>query len=138
MSINNSFHVVVVVIHTVSYFQSSTPLNLTATGPYSVEMIVHDRAGNYKITRRIILFDDNSIVDKKGDEPTVVQANDYFWITEDSDRIDIRWPGRYINRQHHDKGWLNAVKDHAEVPRELDDHENITRRSIKEFHNIEG
>lgn len=70
--------------------------------------------------------------------PEVVQANEWLWITEDSDRIDIRWPGRYINRRHHDQGWLNAVKEHADVSAELDDHEGISSRNIKEFHNIEG
>lgn len=119
-------------------FKTSTNLNLTAAGPYSVEIIPHDRAGNHKTARRIVLFDDNSVVDKKGDDPEVVQANQYFWITEDSDRIDVRWPGRYINRRHHDQGWLNAVKEKAEVSSELDDHQAISDRNVQEFHNIEG
>ena len=101
-------------------------------------MTVHDKPGNFKTSRRIILFDDSSVVDKKGDEPKVVQANEYFWITKYSDRIDIRWPGRYMNLHHHTQGWLNAVKDNAEIFRELDDHEQISRRGVNELHNIEG
>lgn len=79
-----------------------------------------------------------SVVDKKGNEPEVVQANDFFWITEPSDKIDINWAGRYINRRHHDLGWLNAVKESQDVSFELDDNANISRRNIENFHNIEG
>lgn len=103
-----------------------------------MEIIVHDKAGNHKAARRIILFDDNSVVDKSGDEPRVLEANAFYWITEPSDVINIVWPGRYINVRHHNLGWLNAVREHADIPLILDDHTNISSRNIKEFHNIRG
>lgn len=103
-----------------------------------MEIITYDRAGNHKTARRIVLFDDISVVDKKGDKPKVLQANDFFWITEQSDKIDISWSGRYINIRHHNLGWLNEVKTVPYVSEELDDHANISARNINEFHNIEG
>lgn len=103
-----------------------------------MEIITHDRAGNHKTARRIILFDDLSVVDKKGNEPKVLQANDFLWITKQSDTIDISWSGRYINIRHHELGWLNGVRTVSYVSTDLDDGANVSARNIHEFHNKEG
>ncbi|XP_053398947.1 uncharacterized protein LOC128556937 [Mercenaria mercenaria] len=117
---------------------TSVSLDLKEPGPYSVEIIVHDRAENYKVARRIILFDSASVVELNGNKASIVQAQENGWINKYSNYIEISWPGRFRNVRHDVGGWLNDVQEIKEVGRELDDREGRSNRTVDNMFNIEG
>ncbi|XP_053390115.1 uncharacterized protein LOC123523221, partial [Mercenaria mercenaria] len=125
----------------VPYVNASTQfevtLNLEEPGPYSIEMIVYDKAENTKAARRIIFFDNASVVETYGSPPNVVQAAVDGWINTFCTIIEIVWPNRYRNVKHYDLGWLNAVKD-ANISRFLDDRNGRSSRTIEKVPNIKG
>ncbi|XP_060572684.1 uncharacterized protein LOC132730723, partial [Ruditapes philippinarum] len=126
---------------TASQFSSSTSsatLDLDAPGPYSVEIVVHDRAKNYKVARRIILYDNASVVDLYGKQASVVQAIENGWINKNSEQIEIEWPHRFRNIRHSNGGWLNAVQENNDISRDLDDREGRSSRTIDKLNNING
>lgn len=113
-------------------------LSFNATGPYSIEMIVYDFAGNHKATRRIVMFDDISSVELQGSPIYVREADGNFWINTFSESLELIWKGRFINKRHHSLGWLAEVKDVESVSQELDDNNRDSNRSIEAIHNING
>ncbi|XP_053401094.1 uncharacterized protein LOC123523194 isoform X2 [Mercenaria mercenaria] len=123
---------------TVDVNQLSTTLTFADPGPYAVEITAFDKANNYKLSRRIVLYDDSSVVEKRDPPPKVVQANEYFWINTLSTEIEVSWQGRYINFRHHSLGWLNEVKDNPDISRDLDDTSSKSQRSVDALYNIEG
>ncbi|XP_053398434.1 uncharacterized protein LOC128556766 [Mercenaria mercenaria] len=118
--------------------RSSFTLDLEEPGPYSVNIIVYDRARNFKVSRRIILFDNASVVGLYGNRSKIVQAQDNNWINKHSDTIEIVWPGRFRNDRHSRGGWLNAVGESKDVGRDLDDRDGRSSRTIENIDNIEG
>ncbi|XP_060580924.1 uncharacterized protein LOC132737608 [Ruditapes philippinarum] len=117
---------------------SSATLDLEEPGPYSVEIIVHDRAKNYKVARRIILYDNASVVDLYGEQASVIQALENGWINKKSEQIEIVWPNRFRNIRHSNGGWLNGVQGNDDISRDLDDREGKSIRTVDELSNING
>lgn len=95
-------------------------------------------AENYKVSRRIVLFDDVSVVEKLDPVPKVVQANEFSWINIESQSIEVNWMGRYINTRHHTFGWLNEIKDNPDVSQDLDDTGGRSARGVEAVYNIQG
>jgi hypothetical protein len=122
----------------VCYFKSSLTLELDEPGPYSIEIITYDRAKNHKVARRIVLFDNASVVDLHGNESTVIQATANNWINKFSDVIEIFWRGRFRNVRHSNGGWLNEVQESKNVSRDLDDRHGRSERTIEKIDNIDG
>ncbi|XP_053400998.1 uncharacterized protein LOC128557563 isoform X2 [Mercenaria mercenaria] len=117
--------------------QSQITLNLNEQGPYSIEMIVNDTAGNEKAAQRIILFDNASVVEMYGNPLKVAQASSDGWINKFSTLINVMWPNRFRNIRHYNGGWLNGVKD-ANISRRLDDRDGRSSRTVEEIFNIKG
>lgn len=118
--------------------QSSITLDLEIPGTYAIEILAYDRARNYKVARRIVLFDNASVVGLFGDRCKVVQAGDTDWINKYSDTIKVTWPGRFRNDRHSNNGWLNEVQETEEVGRDLDDRKGRSSRTVEKIDNIEG
>ncbi|XP_053400999.1 uncharacterized protein LOC128557566 [Mercenaria mercenaria] len=117
---------------------SSVTLALREPGPYSVEIIVFDRAGNEKVARRIIFFDNESVVELYGNKASIRQAQKNGWINRYSDIIELVWLERFKNVRHTVGGWLNNVQEVKEVSRDLDDRKGRSSRTIDKTFNIEG
>ncbi|XP_053388676.1 uncharacterized protein LOC128551785, partial [Mercenaria mercenaria] len=122
----------------ISSNQSSITLDLKDPGPYSIEITVFDRAGNYKTARRIVFFDNASVVNLSGEKPRIVQAQENGWINKYSDTVDVVWPGRFRNIRHSNGEWLNDVHKNDHVSRDLDDREGRSSRTVEKIDNIEG
>jgi hypothetical protein len=120
------------------FFQSSATLDLEEPGPYSVELIVHDRAKNYKVARRIILYDNASVVDLYGKQARVVQVQENGWINKHTENIEIVWQNRFRNIRHSNGGWLNGVKETEDIVTDLDDSKGKSARTIDKLNNIDG
>ncbi|XP_060577218.1 uncharacterized protein LOC132734491 [Ruditapes philippinarum] len=58
-----------------SYSYSSLTLDLEEPGPYSIKIITYDRARNHKVARRIVLFDNASVVDLHGNQSRVITGH---------------------------------------------------------------
>ncbi|XP_060596240.1 uncharacterized protein LOC132750310, partial [Ruditapes philippinarum] len=117
---------------------SSLTLELDEPGPYSIEIITYDQAGNDKVARRIVLFDNASVVDLHGSQSRAIQATANNWINKFSDVIEIVWPGRFRNVRHSDGGWLNEVPESKDISRDLDDRHGRSERTIEKIDNIDG
>ena len=101
-------------------------------------MITYDRARNYKAARRIIFFDNTSVVELHGNRSKVIQAMDNNWIIKFSDIIEIVWTGRFRNNKHSNSGWLNEVEESNDIQRDLDDRHGKSERTIEKIDNIDG
>ncbi|XP_053401015.1 uncharacterized protein LOC128557569 [Mercenaria mercenaria] len=117
---------------------SSVTLDLQEPGPYSVEIIVFDSAGNEKIARRIVLFDNESVVELFGSKASIRQAQENGWINKYSDIIELVWFGRFRNVRHTVGGWLNNVQEIDDVIRDLDDRKGRSSRTVDNTFNVEG
>ncbi|XP_060604506.1 uncharacterized protein LOC132757271 [Ruditapes philippinarum] len=117
---------------------SSLTLDFEEPGPYSIEIVTYDRARNHKVARRIVLFDNASVVDLHGSQSRVIQATANDWINKFSDVIEIVWPGRFINVRHSSGRWLNEVEESKDVSRDLDDRHGRSERTIEKIDNIDG
>lgn len=113
-------------------------LSLDEPGPYSVELIVTDKAGNSKTTRRIIMFDNKSVIEKTGKEPNITQSEHSGWINASTSNIEVQWTGRYRNVRHANHGWLNSVAYDETISRDLEDVTGRSLRTVDRIHNIEG
>jgi hypothetical protein len=112
---------------------------LEEPGPYSIEMKVHDRVKNAKVTRRIIMYDNASVVELVGNKSCrIIQAQPTGWVNKFSDQIEIVWTGRFRNMRHNNGGWLNEVQDSENVAKILDDQNARSKRTIEELPNVYG
>ena len=122
-------------------FQTSMELTLPESGPYSIQLTAIDKAGNVKHTRRVLLFDDSSIIELHGDPPIVKSADPnttYKWINKMVSEVEISWSGRFINKIVSTGKWLNEIKADDSVSRELDDSVTISARNTSAIDNIDG
>ena len=88
---------------------------LPSAGPYAITITAYDRAGNYRTARRLIIFDDSSIVSLQGESsyktdsngdctwnktpspPIVTNADPNAscnWITKNVSSVNIAWTER--------------------------------------------
>ena len=121
--------------------QTTATVEFEHPGPYYVELIVFDWAGNHKSTRRICLYDNNSTVQLTGYTPNVTIAtveSERKWINKEFSQLTIVWTDRFINTKHHVNGWLNGVEGLDDISRELDDTSGKSERTTEKFHNIQG
>lgn len=122
-------------------FYSQLQLKLPGTaGLYSIHLIAFDKAGNYKVTRRLVLYDSNSHVSHNPFLVTRVQTGspktNFTWIVHNTTLVNVVWSGRFRNALHDQNKWLNEVVPNLVIPESLDDH--YGRRSIKKINNMHG
>lgn len=119
-------------------FQSE--LNVTTPGMYSIILTAFDKAGNYKSTRSLFFFDDNSFVETTSGTRMIVTEStsetDYEWVTTESSLLHVTWPGRFINERHDIYKWLHKIESNSHVDDAYDDKHG--RRTVDLFTNIKG
>ena len=80
---------------------NSYTFNLNASSLISVVLYVHDVAGNYRITRRFVLYDDSSIVNIDSNYPLyfphAVNTGHNLWKTVNKDQLFCNWTGHFYN-----------------------------------------
>nr|XP_034314147.1 uncharacterized protein LOC105348718 isoform X1 [Crassostrea gigas] len=115
--------------------KSPTDLSLNATqasfevpnpGMFAIHFSAYDKAGNYKTSRKVLLYDNISEVTfKPGKVTRVITASsetNYEWVTKDTQYVDILWKDRFLNHRHEINRWLNKVKLNKAVESRYDDH----------------
>ena len=123
------------------FFQLSHDITLPASGPYSIQLTAIDNAGNVKHTRRVLLYDDTSIIETHGTTPVVMSADsstNYEWINNMVSEVEVAWPGRFINKVVSTGKWLNEIKGDDSIPRELDDSITVSKRNTSAIDNVDG
>ncbi|KAL3843250.1 hypothetical protein ACJMK2_021192 [Sinanodonta woodiana] len=118
---------------------SETHISVKTAGAYAIVLRAIDKAGNRKSSRRILIFDNVSIVEKMNDPSKVTSASketNYEWITTPCETVHIEWFNRFANKEHERSIWLNSVKKVDEVDIVLDDNEG--ERQINRKDNIHG
>lgn len=107
---------------------------------FAIHFTAYDKAGNHKTSRKMILYDDQSVITQKPNKVTrIVTASSetsYVWVVQDTGTIVVRWTDRFINVRHENNRWLNKVNSHIAVEDKYDDH--YGERQISEINNVHG
>ncbi|VDI60122.1 Hypothetical predicted protein, partial [Mytilus galloprovincialis] len=115
-------------------------ITLKTPGLYSTTLIVYDKALNYKATRCVILYDNQSKVDIMAGKRTIVEQSskdtNYTWISVSDKNLKVSWTDRFINFRHKQNHWLGSVGSLSDVVGEYDDH--YGKRSVDEIPNAHG
>ncbi|XP_061193435.1 uncharacterized protein LOC133201664 [Saccostrea echinata] len=123
-----------------SLSDSSKAVELPEHGMYSLLFAAYDKAGNKKTARRLIFFDDRSVVSHDPTKHTYVitgTANtNYTWIVQDTNTVILKWKGRFRNALHHVNGWLTSVAPYHDVDKSYDDYSG--KRTVNAIDNVQG
>ena len=107
---------------------------------YSVIVVVYDKAGNFKSTRCLIFYDNQSKVDSKPDKRIIVtqtsKATNYTWVSVTDKTLKVSWKDLFINERHKKHSWLSAVASLQKVDNVYDDH--FGKRDVMEIPNAHG
>ncbi|XP_019617771.1 PREDICTED: uncharacterized protein LOC109465072 [Branchiostoma belcheri] len=107
---------------------SQANIHLTEPGVYSIVLTVEDGCGpndgNFVITRRFLIYDDNSTVqaDTSGHYPMWAESasnvTGRVWQTDLQDamgngpQVAVSWPDHFCNQFHKHNKFLNAIEEH--------------------------
>ncbi|XP_078682420.1 uncharacterized protein LOC144916894 [Branchiostoma floridae x Branchiostoma belcheri] len=107
---------------------SQANIRLTEPGVYSIVLTVEDGCGpndgNFVITRRFLIYDDNSTVqaDTSGHHPMWAESasnvTGRVWQTNLQDamgngpQVAVSWPDHFCNQFHKHNTFLNAIEEH--------------------------
>lgn len=109
-------------------------------GMFAIHFSAFDKAGNYKTSRKVLLYDNISEVTfKPGKVTRVITASsetNYEWVTKDTQYVDILWKDRFLNHRHEINRWLNKVKQNKAVESRYDDH--YGERQVDLIPNVHG
>jgi hypothetical protein len=107
---------------------------------YSIIFTAFDKAGNYKSTRSVFLFDDQSVVETTSGTIMIVTEStsetNHTWVVTDTSQLHVKWPGRFINERHDVNEWLEPVANHTSIETVYDD--IFGRRTVQWYTNIKG
>ncbi|KAL3873868.1 hypothetical protein ACJMK2_036952, partial [Sinanodonta woodiana] len=108
-------------------------------GPYAVFIVAFDKAKNHARARRIILFDDEPIINYTHGSRTIVKTasveTNYTWITRNTSVVEVDWKGRFISMDIDQGKWLNKVED-IDLERAYDDYNG--ERTVSRKDNVRG
>lgn len=115
-------------------------LNLSAVGLYSIHLTAYDKAGNYKTTRRFVLYDNNSHVSHNPFKISRVESasenTNYKWVVDNTTPIYITWKERFRNALHHHNKWLNKISPSHGISEPYDDFTGV--RNVNQIENVYG
>ncbi|ESO88616.1 hypothetical protein LOTGIDRAFT_234474 [Lottia gigantea] len=127
------------VIDTKTTLQKSPQFNLQHSGVYSVILAAVDKAGNIRLARRCLIFDDNSRVSTVHDtnlkSTSASPSTNYLW-QQNHGPVTIDWENRYINTKHHNGKYLAGIQDYHGLDPEYDD--NNGKRTSRPIDNVQG
>ena len=126
----------------ICFFQAFTEFILPKSGPYAVLLTVKDKAKNFKMARRLLLFDNASMIEINEENPSIIKSADteteFKWINKLTPRVEVSWVGRFINKMVHTNGWLNETATDEKISRDLDDNMGASARNTSSIYNIDG
>ncbi|KAL3873929.1 hypothetical protein ACJMK2_037006, partial [Sinanodonta woodiana] len=118
---------------------SQAEIKFLKKGPYAVFLVAFDKAKNYARARRIILFDDEPIINYTHESRTIVKTasveTNYTWITRNTSVVEVDWKGRFISIDIDQGKWLNKVED-IDLERSYDDYNG--ERTVGRKDNVRG
>ena len=107
---------------------------------YSVIVVVYDKAGNFKSTRCLIFYDNQSKVDAKPNKRTIVtqtsKETNYTWVSVTEKTLNVAWEDLFINERHKNHSWLSVVASLPKVDNVYDDH--FGKRDVMAIPNAHG
>nr|XP_034332757.1 uncharacterized protein LOC105327902 isoform X2 [Crassostrea gigas] len=125
---------------TIHLNETSKQFNLSSAGLYSIHLTAYDKAGNYKTTRRFVLYDNNSHVSHNpfmnSRVETATKNTNYTWIVDNTTPIYVTWKGRFRNALHHHKKWLNKISPSHGISEPYDDYTGVT--NVNYIKNVYG
>ncbi|CAH1249044.1 SCARF2 [Branchiostoma lanceolatum] len=90
-------------------------ITLTTAGVYSVILTADDAAGNYRRTRRFVLYDNTNAVEIDSHHPLTIASsvagNGDIWLHCTACAVTASWPNRFINRYHNHNKLLNTISE---------------------------
>lgn len=105
-----------------------TDLSLSDEGPYSIVLVGTDGAGNRQYSRRILVYDDTSILTEDVTKPLVViggfinTGGGSYWHNSTTTPIRVGGEGHFYNTNLRTSNWLAPVANHTpSIPAEYDD-----------------
>ncbi|XP_038057739.1 uncharacterized protein LOC119729229 [Patiria miniata] len=117
---------------------SSQNITLPHVGVYSIVLSVVDNAGNVKLSRRFVFFDDNphDVTLQDDSSLRVVSATaetNYVWMTNlDSSggmtSVQLDWTNRFMNAPHHNQGLLKPIGSYVAGTIDSNYDQNFGRR----------
>lgn len=107
---------------------------------YAIHFIAFDKAKNYKTSRKLVLYDNLSVISflptKVTRIDTASAATNYTWVHEDTNIILAKWTDRFRNEKHESNRWLEAVSPVEDIEDIYDDHHG--KRTIDKVPNVHG
>ncbi|XP_022103276.1 uncharacterized protein LOC110986013 isoform X2 [Acanthaster planci] len=127
---------------------SSQTVTLPHVGVYSFILSAIDNAGNVKLSRRFVFFDDDldDVTVKNNSPLRVVSATaetNYLWLTnlDSSGRttpVQLAWTGHFTNVHHHNQGLLKPIGFYVAGTIDSDYDQNFGRRGRAAIPNALG
>ena len=107
--------------------QGQTTFSLNGNpGIYAVLLDVYDRAGNVKSARKLVLYDDGSLITRSPTTPLRVTSaaavTSWKWQQTEG-AVTVTWAGRYANTFHDHNKVLDEVETELDVESSYDDNE---------------
>lgn len=103
-------------------------------------MTAYDKAGNYKSTRRFVLYDNNSHVSYNPFHNSRVESasenTNYTWVVDNTTPIYITWGRRFRNSDHDGARWLNKISTSHGISELYDDFTGA--RNVNHIKNVYG
>lgn len=107
---------------------------------YAIHLSAVDKAGNIKMSRKLVLYDNLSKVTFNVKRNTRVETassqTNFTWVTKETNKIFVKWWGRFINHRHDNSRWLTKINPYPKIDRAYDDFDG--RRTVDEVPNIQG
>lgn len=121
-------------------FYLQKQLKLSAVGLFSIHLTAYDKAGNYKTTRRFVLYDSNSHVSHNPSKHSRVdnasQNTNYTWMIDNTTPICLTWKKRFRNDLHFRDQLLNKISPSHGISEPYDDYTGA--RNVNHVKNVYG
>ncbi|XP_038062737.1 uncharacterized protein LOC119733220 [Patiria miniata] len=127
---------------------SSQSITLPHVGVYSIVLSVVDNAGNVRLSRRFVFFDDDphDVTLQDDSSLRVVSATaetNYVWMTSlDSSggmtSVQLDWTNRFMNAPHHNQGLLKPIGSYVAGTIDSDYDQNFGKRGRAAIPNTLG
>lgn len=104
----------------------SATFTLESEGPYSIFLAVADTAGNNQYARRVVVYDDTSVLKTNETKPLIVvggaKEGEAYWHNSTTDPIIVSGLGHFYNTNLKTSNWLAPVANHTSpIPSYFDD-----------------
>ncbi|XP_038050780.1 uncharacterized protein LOC119723938 isoform X2 [Patiria miniata] len=117
-------------------------------GVYSIILTTVDNAGNTKLSRRFVFFDDDpNDVTVQNDSPlrvlSATSKSEYVWLTSlgpdgGTTSVELDWANRFTNAHHHSQGLLKPIGSYVSGHIDSNYDQNFGQRGRAAIPNEQG